>query len=237
MGLTIHYSLRSDARTPRAARQVVEQLRARALDLPLAEVGDLVEFRGDDCDFDKVERSPHRWLLIQASQHVERNGCHYRVDPMHVIAFSTSPGNGCEDANFGLCRFPSVIEIEGLRCRTGLKGWTWKSFCKTQYASNPECGGVENFLRCHLSVIGMLDHATKLGIVREVSDEGGFYESRNVEALAKEVGEWNEMIAAFAGRFKDMLGDGVESEITKFPDFEHLEAKGRSNKPEDRDTP
>ena len=83
---------------------------------------------------------------------------------------------------------------------------------------------------CHLSVVSLLDHANKLAIVREVSDEGGFWDSRNVEALAKEVGEWNEMVAAFAGQFKDILGDDVVSEITKFPDFEHLEAKGRQDR-------
>ena len=32
--------------------------------------------------------------------------------------------------------------------KTGLSGWRWSSFCKTQYASNPQCGGVPHFLRC-----------------------------------------------------------------------------------------
>ena len=39
MGQTIHYSLKSDADSPAAARQQVEKLRQAALDLPLAEVG------------------------------------------------------------------------------------------------------------------------------------------------------------------------------------------------------
>ncbi len=29
---------------------------------------------------------------------------------------------------------------------TKLAGWYWGSFCKTQYASDPECGGIPNFL-------------------------------------------------------------------------------------------
>jgi hypothetical protein len=114
------------------------------------------------------------------------------------------------------------------RIRTGLSGWSWNSFCKTQYASNRDCGGVENFLRCHLAVIKILDHAKSLGILDDVSDEGDFWQDRDVRALAQQVGQWNEMIAAFAGELKDMLGsDQVDAEITKFPKFEHLEAAGR----------
>ena len=229
MGLTIHYKLQSDTRSVPKARRLVEQLRQRALDLPFNEVGDLVELGGTECDFDNREQDdPHRWMLVQAGQYIEHGGTHYTVIPMHLIAFSTSPGDGCEQANFGLCLYPRTIETrDGRRIRTGLKGWSWSSFCKTQYASNQECGGMENFLRCHLSVIRLLDHANELGFLDEVSDEGGFLEKRDVEALAREVGEWNVMLAGFTGQLKEWFGDELESEITKFPDFEHLEAKGR----------
>src|SRR5207248_6808050 len=105
----------------------------------------------------------------------------------------------------------------------------WRSFCKTQYASNPSTGDVENFLRCHLSVIRLLDHAQHLGMLHEVCDEGGYWERRDVQALVKEVGEWNAAIASFVGGFKDLIGDrDVQAEITKFPNFEHLEAEGRA---------
>jgi hypothetical protein len=77
-------------------------------------------------------------------------------------------------------------------------------------------------------VIRMLDHAKELGILKSVSDEGEFWEKRNIEDLSREVGQWNEMIAGLAGKLKDMLGDEVLSAITKFSNFEHLEAKGRS---------
>ena len=45
---------------------------------------------------------------IQAGQYVEREGIHYRVKPKHVIAFTTDPGEGCEQANFGLCLYPAT---------------------------------------------------------------------------------------------------------------------------------
>ncbi|KKL77515.1 hypothetical protein LCGC14_2034150 [marine sediment metagenome] len=239
MGLTIHYSLKSGTRSPKKAREFVAQLRGRALDLPFAQVDDIVEVTGEACDFNQCDRDdPQHWLLIQASQYIERPATgnrryHYTVAPTHVIAFETLPGEGCEQANFGLCRYPAHIEVTDRdrphrqrKLRTGLSGWSWGSFCKTQYAANSECGGVENFLRCHLAVIKMLDHAQSLGILEEVSDEGDFWQDRDVRALARQVGQWNEAIAAFAGGLKDLLGDQVDSEIAKFPNFEHLEAAG-----------
>ncbi len=240
MGLTIHYSLRSTTRSPNQAREMMDQLHGRALDLPFEQVDDIVELSGPECDFENHEQdSPHRWLLIQAGQYVERSAdggsYSYKVVPTHVIAFETVPGDGCEPANFGLCRYPAHIELDDSqwpgqrqRLRTGLSGWSWSSFCKTQYASNPECGGVQNFLRCHLTVISMLDHAQSLGILEDVSDEGGLWEQRDVQALAQEVGQWNNMLAGFAGQMKDWFGDQFVAAITDFPDFEHLEAKGRT---------
>ena len=232
MGLTIHYSLQAKTSSPQKARHFVEQLRQKALDLPFKEVEQIVEIDGDTADFDKLDRDdPNRWLLIQAGRYVERSGRHYRVTPTQVIAFSTDPGEGSEQANFGLAIYPKTIEVEGKKVRTGLGDWSWSSFCKTQYASNPECGGVENFLRCHLAIVRLLDHAKELGILKEVSDEGDYWEKRDIKALAQEVGDWNTMIAGWAGRFKDAFGDGVVSEIAKFPDFEHLEAKAEKKKP------
>ena len=78
--------------------------------------------------------------------------------------------------------------------------------------------------------IKVLDQAKSLGILDEVSDEGDFWEKRNIRALAEEVGEWNEMIAAFAGQMKDVLGDELEAPITDYSDFEHLEARGQDTK-------
>lgn len=230
MGLTIHYDLKSETRSIKQVRQQVEQLRQRALDLPFQHVGEVVELKGDQADFNKLEpNDPNRWLLIQAGQYVERNGYHYGVPPSHVIAFSTLPGPGSEEANIGLARYPSTIEgHDGMKIRTGLTGWSWSSFCKTQYASNPECGGVENFLRCHLSVIKLLDIAQELGLLENVADEGEFWEKRDVEALANEVGEWNQMVAGFVGKLKDELGGDFVAPITEYPDFERLEAKGRN---------
>jgi len=237
MGLTIHYSLESKARSLKKVRELVAGLRSRAMDLPFAEVSDVMELTGEACDFNQCEDDdPNRWLLIQAGQYVtdpldERFS--YSVSPTHVIAFKAWPGEGCEPANCGLCRYPAKIGVgshDRKIIRTRLSGWSWTSFCKTQYASDPGCGGVQNFLRCHLTVVALLDHAKSLGILGDVDDEGEFWERRNIESLAREVGEWNEAIAALAGRLKDALGGGMElaAAITEFSNFEHLEARGRN---------
>ena len=211
MGLTIHYNLKADGN----ALALVTKLHRRAMDLPFTEVTNIIELIGDECDHNKcAQDDPHRWLLIQAGL--------FDVAPTHVIAFSAWPGEGCEEANFGLCRYPKGSDP---------LDWSWSSFCKTQYASSPECGGIKHFLRCHLTIIKLLDHAKSLGILDSVSDEGDFWENRNIRALAESVGEWNEMIAKFAGELKDQLGSkNVEAEITKFPNFEHLEADGHKEK-------
>ena len=48
MGLTIHYQLQSASRSPAKARQLVEQVRQKALDLPFKEVGEIVEVNTAD---------------------------------------------------------------------------------------------------------------------------------------------------------------------------------------------
>lgn len=171
---------------------------------------------------------PQNWLLIQAVQYVLSDKQCYNVTPERVIAFSTWPGAGCEQANFGLAIYPKIIEVQGKTVHTGLGEWFWSSFCKTQYASNPKYGGSEHFLRCHLMIVKLLDEAANLGILKEVKDESDFWQKRDVAALANEVGNWNFMLAGWAGGLKDLLGDNVSSEIDKYPNFEHLEAKSRN---------
>ena len=68
-------------------------------------------------------------------------------------------------------------------------------------------------------------------ILASVSDEGEFWEKRDIKALAEEVGEWNEGMAGLVGQLKDLFGNGLDAPITNYTDFEHLEAKGQEKKP------
>jgi len=249
MGLTIHYQL-ATAGDEAHSRKLVQQLRQAALDLPFEHVGEIAEFRGDECNWKlRADDDSHRWLLIQARTEIalpvepweKRRGITREMDvlPLHVIAFETEPGDGCELANFGLCRFPAgVSHAEFGKLKTKLKGWSWHSFCKTHYASDPRCGGLPNFLRCHLGVVSLLDEAEKLGFLGKVSDEGEFWETRSVERLTKEVGEQSAMLASLLGALKDAVGQAsggagtVEASIAGYPNFEHLEAEGQRLLPE-----
>jgi len=215
MGLTIHYELHAEPCPPTQVRQLVARLHQRALDLPFGEVGDIVECTGDECDFRRREAGdPDRWLLVQSRRMTDTE----LVPTIHLIAFSTWPAAGCEQANFGLGMYPAVGP-----------GWHWASFCKTQYASNPDYEGIDNFLRAHLTVVKLLDFAQELGILEAVKDESGFWKKRDAKDLVETVGRWNEMMAGLVGQYRDLLGDEAVAETTDYPDFEHLEAKGRDH--------
>jgi hypothetical protein len=227
MGLTIHYTLRSAVASPEKARQLVEQLRQAALDLAMSEVGEVMEFSGTACDFQTAHDDRLRWLLAQSRRMISAGEAYHFVVPSRAFAFSTWPGEGCEAANFGLAVYPDTVETEDGTVGTGLSGWSWQSFCKTQYASNPDDGGMANFVRCHVTVVRLLDHAKTMGILEAVKDEGHFWENRDVKALVETVGQWNRQIAGLVGQYKDEIGGVIAAPIAEYPDFEHLEAEGR----------
>jgi len=199
MGLTIHYSLRAKVPKLNQARFLLAALRRRALELPFEHVGEIIERSGAECDFNQCSvEDPHRWLLIQASQLIELPGndgrCMFKVPPKQLVAFETMPGPGCEQANFGLARFPAMVEIPNSeqpgtsrRVQTQLFGWRWSSFCKTQYASNAEVGGFANFLKCHMAIVRLLEHAQQIRILDGVHDEGEFWDNRQKQWLAVEI--------------------------------------------------
>ncbi len=150
--------------------------------------------------------------------------------------------------------FPEDEKFQQKRkIKTGLgSGWRYSSFCKTQYSSGPSEGGIPNFIRCHLSVIHLLDRIGQLPTMKvEIDDEGKYGRSYytddpwaaervytwhdgkyDVKALVEEVGEWNEMIAAMAGALNDAAGAAglsVVSPIAGFSNFEQLEFRGQQN--------
>jgi len=75
----------------------------------------------------------------------------------------------------------------------------------------------------------MLDHARELGFNVEVSDEGRFFEERDVHKLCKAVEVSSEALAAIAGALKDAVADprAVQSPILGSGDFERMEQRGR----------
>lgn len=233
MGLTIHWHFQGP-HTKTEAKAIIEKMRQRAMDLPFESVGEIAQFKGKDAQFGQDRDEPFRWLKIQARETVwiEDGRFGWDCPAKEIIGFQILVAPGSESMEVFLATYPKTITVKDdwdrrKRLRTNQHDWSGGAFCKTQYASNPECGGVPNFLRAHLSVVRMLDYAKELGILAEVSDEGEFWKKRDVRALAEEVGSWNAMIGAFVGAMDDAVGEKADSPIKSFPDFEHLEAKGQ----------
>jgi len=254
MGLTIHYDLSSKTRSAAKALRLIQAFRQRCLDLPFKEVGDIMDLSGERCSIEKYDKDdPLCWFVIQSGTYVnyvwkrkwdakkgqstmravkpgkdDHSRYGMNVPALRIIGFSAWPGEGCEESNVGLCLYPATVEVEqyGYKdmVRVGERGWHWQSFCKTQYANDPAAGGLANFLRCHLTVCAMLDAAKELGLQVEVSDEGGYWQKRDVKALGAEVGEWDKLIAGFGGALRDTFGPGIETAMDGRPDAEALEA-------------
>ncbi len=221
MGLTINYTFSLSDATVEQAREKVVALHKLALKLPFKSVDDLVEISGDDCHFDKDDiYDPYAFIKIRALKPVEvaLNGFSWK-NPSYIIGFDSLPGDGSETPIFGLATHSEVKEVND---------WYWTGFCKTQYASNPEYGGLENFLKCHLIIVKMLDAANELGIVSDVNDEGGYWDKRDVEELTSTIRQYNIMMAGFTGKLKDNLAadvNSIEASIFDYPNFEYLEAQ------------
>lgn len=255
MGLTIHYRLSWPTNSVREGIDAVTKLRQKCMDLPFETVGKIKTFAGSECDYEKARsegREDDVWLLIQSRGSVYCSSKGNRITavcnpnennwnmimevvPKAVVAFDTWPGDGCEAANFGLRLLPNSISVTpdgGTRQRLPVspkdRGWTWGSFCKTQYANNSKYGGLEHFLRCHLTVIAALDAAKELGFKVDVSDEGNFWSKRSIAELSREIGEWDTFIAGMSaalGAAATEHGMTVESAIADRPDFERLKTE------------
>lgn len=234
MGLTIHWSLQGPE-TRIEATAIIERLRQRAMDLPFESVGDIVYFKGEQAQFENDPKdSEHRWLKIQSRETIwSKDGrIGWDCPARELVGFQINVAPGSEWMELLLATYPKTILIEDertrrpKRLRTNLHGWCGDGFCKTQYASRPDCGGVANFLRAHLSVCRLLDRAKELEILKSVSDEGGFFEKRDVPALVNEIADWNAFLAAGVGAVDEIVGGKVAAPIKEFPNFEQLKAQG-----------
>ena len=238
VGLTINWNFNFTG-TAQDARGIIRTLKHQAQDLPFAHVSDIVELKGAECkpgiyshDDPRLDTLRDGRRMLEYDIVLIPNGkrCS-QIDlyPKHVVGFYTEPGADCEVASFGLCRYPAEVEVQPRRkIATGLgRGWHWSQCCKTQFASNPKVGGINNFLLCHLSVIALLDAAAATpGLAVEVDDEGEFWTKRNVPALVQEVTGMNEAMAAMFSNLQSSVGPGLESSMQRFPNLDQLETAG-----------
>ncbi len=110
--------------------------------------------------------------------------CHlYRaVKPLEVVRLPLLAGEECDTTVLVLARYP------------GEDGWSGQGNTKTQYATH--------FVESHLLVIAALDACKAAGILKEVEDEGGFWETRDLKVLAKNLNATTALIQRVFGSLK-----------------------------------
>jgi hypothetical protein len=233
----VYYELRARV-TAERSRALVSQLHAAARELPFDQMTGVREFTVSAPGRRHTDAKPAVALAATRSVEYVTTGGERKtlfVPPEHCSFFTVRVA-GAESASVGLASYAAHVMTEeenGRRVPTGLDGcYSWHSWCKTQYAALPACGGTPNFLRAHLSLIHLLDRARLLGIEVEVRDDGGYFESRNEQRLLAELESSNRAVAALAGHIKDALSrffhvEVVEAPITRHPAFERLEAEGQ----------
>ena len=93
-------------------RDKLEALRQACMDLPVVDVSDLQEFKGDECKLGEDKDEPFRWAKIQAGRRVEspwEHGYIYFQPPHHMIVFAVNVAPGCEPMNLGIRAFPPFV--------------------------------------------------------------------------------------------------------------------------------
>jgi hypothetical protein len=225
MGLTIHYKLSVAERLSSAVvRELAQRTAHYARKNGCAEAGEVMRVEAD---------MPFTGLFVQVGR--EEDCCFGTVPAKRGWVVDVWPGEGCESALFGLCQYPRRTPYRMSQFRTKLVptgfegGWLLKGFCKTQYAGEH---GWEHFLKCHKQIISLLDFWRQLGVTVEVSDEGGYWEARSEEKLKNKLQQYDGLVAAVGGMFKDLPDDSggnlsVESPIFDYANFERLEHEGR----------
>ncbi|MFU8884499.1 MAG: hypothetical protein ACNA8O_03485 [Cyanobacteriota bacterium] len=226
MGLAISYTLALADASPEEARRRIVALHRGAAQLGLPQLGPLIELQGEGIC--RTDADDPLLCVKQGAMSVEDYDAFFRnckaiPSCRQLMGFTAFPGEGCHHCSFGL-----AIHAEGSQ------QWQWYDFCKTQYASSPECGGLANLIRCHHRVLALLDLCEELSILASACDPSGYRDHRNLDQLVSCVNDANVFTAAAIGGLKDgleTLGYSAEAPILERADFEHLEAQGRLQTP------
>ncbi|GAA6623795.1 hypothetical protein [Scytonema sp. NUACC26] len=171
MGYSIHYQFNAGNRPINEIRSILHSLHHHAQLLPFTWVdANVTELEGKDCVFNS-ENGTSLLLTLQAIQHNFATG--ESIYPTHLIGFETLPRSGCE----GLVIFLGHYSHD--------ENWMATGHCKTQFASQPESGGIANFVLAHTLVVEMLDRSQCLEILDNVFDEIGYWQQRDLHCLVE----------------------------------------------------
>jgi len=221
MGLTINYKLSVlENLSSAVVRELASRTALYARKIGCAEVGEVKRVKADTA-----------FTSLFVSVGPAENGCFGNIPAKRGWVVEVWPGEGCESTLFGLCQYPRRVPYRAGSVPTGYEqGWLFNASCKTQYAGEQ---GWEHFLICHRQIISLLDFWRQLGVTVEVTDEGEYWETRSEEKLRNRLRQYDGLIAAVGGMFKDAAADSasgmsVKSPIFDYAHFERLEHEGRN---------
>lgn len=251
MGLTVYYNWRTKIDLP-SARRMITEFHAIAQSLPFDDVSEIYEQGPPD---GKSAFAPYDHCFRQGDLYLPRTRRDGDQETVHVRAlhamFFNMHVKGAESASIGLATHPPVVlhrediiersedgaergrllgQGDPVEFPTRRRGcYSWQSFCKTQYAGNPNLGGEANFLKAHLSLIELLDQIRAAGVKVRIRDDSRYSQHRDVDRLLRSLRSWDAIVANIVGTLGDAIGEEAGSLIAPIkerPDFEHLEAKG-----------
>lgn len=197
MGLTVHYDLKFRG-IPEQVLDKLKRIRNIALDLPFKNVGEIWELDyskdlNDDAENSRIaniDAESYRWAKIQyAPRYIDGLKGEFDAKQFKGWVFKIWVGSGCEPTNIGLISRDN-------------KNWFGSAFTKTQYA--------EHFVKCHLLVISILDVCKKFGILKSVSDEGEYYETRDLSVLGDNINQSTNFIKGISTILKKACGDNMQ---------------------------
>lgn len=195
MGLKIGYWFEFRGSKPELVGKI-QELKARFQELPVTSVGDIVEIEHAHTTFDtnRGEKRPYLEALLgnsmalaDFSTSMSKRAFTDRVERVNEtgngLALTVDVGEGCEYFQILLGRFG--------------EGETWYGGCttKTQYA--------EHFIPCHLTVIAMLDLCKETGILKKATDDGEYWETRDLNVLGKNMNISTDRIRAIVAALKN----------------------------------
>ena len=220
MGLDINYAVNFNG-SAKELCQKIEVIRQKCLDIPFEEVGEIEHtlYSIDDVksynSLQKATMFPNNSVknLIKRNNILRERGVDVetmihlttRYKPnskggYEFIEFHVWAGKGCENTSFIF-----IKKAKGWEC----KGWT-----KTQYS--------ENFVRCHLLVIKILDLFKEENFEITVKDEGDFWETRDYKILAENINDYTNLLNSISGQLKKAV-KGIDmsfkAEIDKCQNF------------------
>ncbi len=196
MGITIHWELEAPPGDPKAVATKLERVRRACLKLPFKEVGNVEHIPPNTCKTvpkRKKRKDDLYWAVFCARKYVPTGRGYPALKPLEVVRLPLLAGEECDTTNLVLARYP------------GEEGWSGQGNTKTQYAVR--------LVESHLLVLAALDACKAAGILKEVEDEGGFWETRDLKTLARNINASTDMIQRVCGSLKQALENRVESPI------------------------